>query len=256
MHCPRCLAEISPSQLAPSAGDTNAGAAAGTEISRLMKELDARDAELQEKNRALTEALEQQSATGEILRVISSSRTDLQPVLDALVKSAVTFCGADDAVIHRLEGDRLPVVAHYGPIPAPLGFVTPAVRGTTGGRCIMERRPIHVLDYQAESVEFPEGSAIAQELGYHTILSVPLLREGVPLGVIVLRRSEVQPFSDRQIALSRPSPIRPSSPSRTCDCSKRCGLARASCRSRSNIRPRRARSSPSSAAPRSILKGF
>ena len=93
------------------------------------------------------------------------------------------------------------MVAHHGPISAPLEFVTPAVRGTAGGRCVLERRPIRVLDYQAESEEFPEGSAIARELGYHTILSVPLLREGVPLGVIVLRRSEVQAFSDRQITL-------------------------------------------------------
>ena len=77
------------------------------EIARFVKELDARDAELQERNRVLTEALEQQSATSQILRGISSSRTDLQPVLEALVKGAVKFCGADDAVIHRLEGDRL-----------------------------------------------------------------------------------------------------------------------------------------------------
>ncbi len=155
-------------------------------------------AELQ---RALTESLDRQTATGEILRVISSSPTDIQPVLDALVKSAARFCGADDAVIHRLEGDGLPVAAHYGPILAPIGFVTPAVRGTTAGRCVLERRAVHVADYQVETEEFAEGSATAREFGVRTILSVPLLREGVPLGAIILRRTEVQPFSDKQIAL-------------------------------------------------------
>jgi signal transduction histidine kinase len=165
--------------------------------------------ELQEKNRALTqahaevtEALEQQTATGEILSVISSSPTDIQPVLDALVRSAVRFCGAHDAAIHRLDGPRLQVAAHHGPVPyRPIGSVIALVRGTVNGRSVLERRPIHVIDLQAETEEFPEGSAAARTLGFRTALSVPLLREGVALGTINLRRSEAVPFTDKQITL-------------------------------------------------------
>ncbi len=147
------------------------------------------------------EALEQQTATADILRAISSSPADIQPVLDTLVKSAVRFVGAHDATIHRLEGQRLPVAAHYGPIPYPVGQVISLGRGTVSGRSILDRRPIHVIDLQAETEEFPEGSSRAREAGTRTALSVPLLREGVALGSINLRRAEAVPFTDKQIAL-------------------------------------------------------
>ena len=104
------------------------------------------------------------------------------------------------SVIQRLEGDRFSVVAHRGLVSAPLGFVVP-VAGTSSGRSVLERRPVHVADLQAATKEFPEGSAIARELGFRTILSVPLFRENVTLGVIMLRRTRVEPFSDKQVAL-------------------------------------------------------
>src|SRR5262245_7193005 len=125
------------------------------------------------------EALEQQTATSEILRVISSSPTDIQPVLDTLVRSAARFVGAYDAAIHRvLEGDRLELVAHHGPIPYPIGRINPLARGAVSGRSVLEKRPVHVIDLPAETKEFPEGSARAREVGSRTALSVPLLREG------------------------------------------------------------------------------
>ena len=120
-------------------------------------------------------------------------------MLDALVESAARLCGADDVSIFRLVGDSLPNVAHYGPIV--VAAVTPAVRGTVNGRCVLERRTIHVADLQAETEAFPEGSTSARELGFQTILAVPLLRESTPFGALVLRRTKVELFSDKQIEL-------------------------------------------------------
>jgi GAF domain-containing protein len=157
--------------------------------------------EVQARSRELAESLEQQTATSEVLRVISSSPTELQPVLDALVETAATLCSAEDVSILSLQGDGLVIVAHYGPILGPAGYVIPIVRGTVSGRCVLERRPVHVTDLQAETEEYPEGSMRAREMGHRTILSMPLLREGVPIGAINLRRGKVEPFTDKQIEL-------------------------------------------------------
>jgi len=161
---------------------------------RLFKELQAR-------NTDLTDALARETATSEILRVISRSPTEIQPVLDSVAENAARLCAAYDAVIFRLDGDVLRRAAHSGPIPAPLGFVIPATRTRVTGRAVLDCQPVQVIDAQAKSEEFLETQSFAREHGFRTILSVPLLREGMAIGTIDLRRTEVRPFTDTQIAL-------------------------------------------------------
>jgi two-component system, NtrC family, sensor kinase len=147
------------------------------------------------------EALDQQTATADILRVISTSPKDLPPVLDAVAKSAARFCGADDGEIFHLLGEGLKVAAHHGPIPSPTGRVIPVVRGSVAGRAVLERRPVQVADLQEETRDFALGSALARESGYRTTLVAPLLREGTVVGTINLHRVAKNPFTDKQIAL-------------------------------------------------------
>ena len=151
-----------------------------------------------ERTRELTEALEQQTATSEVLRVISSSPTDVQPVFASIARSAARLCEAFDVIVLRVDGDVLRLVAHHGPMPA--GDVA-LHRGTLGGRTVIERRLIHIGDLQAEVDEFPEGSALARKRGHRTTLSVPLLKDDFAIGNIQVRRNEVRPFSDQQISL-------------------------------------------------------
>jgi signal transduction histidine kinase len=153
------------------------------------------------------EALEQQTATAEILRVISSSPTDLQPVMDTVAENAARVCGATDSSIFRVDGDGLRLVTRYGELPRLLriGDHVPVTPDTVVGRAVAELRTIHVEDLHVlPETEFPETRARQRRsslTGSRTYLATPLLREGVAVGVILIRRWEARPFSPRQIAL-------------------------------------------------------
>src|SRR5262249_22165946 len=138
----------------------------------------------------------------EILSVISGSPTDIQPVLDAVAERAARLCNAFDALIYRLDGNRLRLVAHQGPIPAPgpIGeYMRPLGRGMVSGRVVLDGRTVHVADMRAAADEVPETAR--QRLGSRNVLGLPLMREGIAIGAIILRRLEVQPFTDKQIHL-------------------------------------------------------
>jgi two-component system, NtrC family, sensor kinase len=155
--------------------------------------------ELQERNRDLTEALEQQTATSEILRVISGSPTDLQPVMDTIVQSAARLAEADQALIGRAEGDRIHWLSSFG---APINVEgTPISRFLPSGRAILDRQTTQVEDVAELTDEFPTVAKAHRELGVRSILATPLLREGTAIGVVLVRRTQVRPFTDKQIAL-------------------------------------------------------
>src|SRR5207247_1068287 len=164
---------------------------------RLFTELEARNGELRV-------ALEQQTATSEVLKVISRSTFDLQPVLETLIENATKLSGADKGYIHRLERDVYTIAVSYGATPEVKEFmeqhpIHPSGRANLVGRVVAERRPVHIPDVLAD----PEykWSEAQQAGGFRTLLGVPMLREGVPIGVIVIWRERVEPFTEKQIAL-------------------------------------------------------
>ena len=170
------------------------------ENTRLLNELRQRTTDLTQRSADLTESLEQQTATSEILGVISSSPTNVQPVLGAIVRTAVTLCESHDAVILLRDGDHLRIAAHYGPMT--IDFERALIgRDWVSGRVVMDRVPVHVHDLTAEGGEFPLGREIALRLNQRTVLGLPLSRERQAIGCLFLRRTEVRPFSEKQIAL-------------------------------------------------------
>jgi GAF domain-containing protein len=157
----------------------------------------------QQRSRELTESLQQQTATADVLKVISRSAFDLRAVLQTLVESAARFCAANQATIIREKTGGFFAAEAYGYSREFMDYIKSipikAERGSASGRALVEGRLVHIADVKTD----PEYTLLeAQRLGdYSTALSVPMLREGVPIGVLTLTRSEVQPFTDKQIEL-------------------------------------------------------
>jgi GAF domain-containing protein len=153
----------------------------------------------------LAQALAQQAATSAILRAITSSPIDLQTVLMAVAENAARLCDADIGQILRVDGELLRVAASHGPIPSRLRGETMAIsRGSVSGRAIIDREMVHVHDLSSElDTEFPDAKPYSMLWGHRTVLAMPLLREGIPIGAIFIRRTEVRPFSDKEIEVLR-----------------------------------------------------
>jgi signal transduction histidine kinase len=151
----------------------------------------------------LRESLQQQTATADVLKVISRSTFDLQTVLDTLTASASKLCLADKGVITQRDGDVYRATATYGYSREAASYALEHPvwlnRGSVTGRAALERKPIHIADVLADP-EY-QASGYQQALGYRTILGVPLLREGTAIGIFALARNQVSPFTDKQIEL-------------------------------------------------------
>jgi GAF domain-containing protein len=174
------------------------------ENARLLNELRDRTTDLTERTADLTEALEQQTATSEVLQVISSSPGDLEPVFAAMLENAVRICGATFGNIYRRDGEAFTIVASHN---APLAFVEALKRypSISGKRMLATKSPVHVADattlpVYAESRD-PEAVAAIELGGVRTFVAVPMLKDDEVIGAFLLNREEVRPFTDKQIEL-------------------------------------------------------
>jgi signal transduction histidine kinase/DNA-binding response OmpR family regulator len=156
--------------------------------------------ELEVRNKDLTESLEQQTATSEILRVISGSPADLEPVLDAVAESAAKLCNATDALVYRASADELVEAAHFGAVPTPRHSL-PIDRSYIASAAFLDGRVFHTPDIALLDETHAGSKQLAARLGYRAALIAPMMREGEAIGVISIRRDAPGPFTDKQIAL-------------------------------------------------------
>jgi two-component system NtrC family sensor kinase len=195
MKCPRCQHENAPRM--KFCGECGGPLAPTTPLYPDLK------TEVEGLRQALSEGLERETATNEILRVISSSPTDVQPTFDAIAMSAARLCGAPQAAVFRFDGRLIHLAAHYG-TPAELepmkrvGSI-PLSRGSITGRAIIACDVVHLNVAADPEYEYP----LLMGAGFTTVLSVPMLRKGSPIGAITVSREKGRPFSDNQIALLR-----------------------------------------------------
>ena len=172
-----------------------------TELTQLKKELQRVNEQLESYKRELAESTERETATSEILRVIASSPTTIQPVLDVIAGNAARICGTPDVSIIRVEDDAYRVVAAYGLAPNwTVGETRPLDRGSVVGRAVVDRQTIHIHDVRAVEDDFWRVKNNAVQQGLRTMLAVPLLREGIAIGAIGIRRTEVRPFTEKEIS--------------------------------------------------------
>ena len=168
----------------------------------LFEEVKNKSAELECSNAELREALEQQTATSEVLRVIASSPTQLQPVLDTLIANAVRLSGATRGHVRQYDGEFHRVVAHYGETPEMIATLRanplPATPELPAARALLSGQPIHILDVRSETGVHLD---LVRQMGTRTMLAVPLLREGTNIGSLTIWRDFVEPFTERQIEL-------------------------------------------------------
>jgi GAF domain-containing protein len=170
---------------------------------RLFTELQEKNRALAEAHRQVTEALDQQTATSEILRVISSSPTDVQPVFDAIVESAVRLCDARYGAVFNFDGDLVHLVAHHNFSETWLEGVRKQYpmrpsRAHISGRAILSGSVVQIPDV---ALDHEYGSPLAVQQGFRSLLAVPILRSGAPIGSIVIYRLESGPFPDNEIEL-------------------------------------------------------
>jgi len=184
-----------------SGDEVEALAASFNEMGARLKESYAGlERKVDERTQELRESLEYQTAISNVLGAISRSPTELDAVLDEIVKTAANMCDGFDATLLLREGDVLRVGAHYGDIP--LDFETKSItRGWITGRAVVDRAAVHMVDFAEAKVEFPEGHDLYLRHGHRTGLAIPLLRRDEAIGAFMIRRQEVCPFIDKQIAV-------------------------------------------------------